>query len=156
MAESFETSMPWDRCETLCRNVKECVRRECANANIKHFLISCRVTQSYDAGACVYFYFGFNYVGFSSPVKIYEEIENRARDEVLASGGSISHHHGVGKVRKQWYPQTISEVGIGLFNATKRELDPNNIFATGNLVGDNDAHDENDEDDEIMSIKSKL
>ena len=37
--------------------------------------VYCRVTQTYDAGACVYFYFGFNYRGVSEPVKLYEEIE---------------------------------------------------------------------------------
>ena len=34
-----------------------------------------RVTQTYDAGACVYFYFGFNYRGISNPVQVYEAIE---------------------------------------------------------------------------------
>lgn len=42
----------------------------------------------------MYFYFGFNYRGVANPVEVYEEIENSARDEVLANGGSISHHHG--------------------------------------------------------------
>uniref|UniRef100_A0A182P3E9 Alkylglycerone-phosphate synthase n=1 Tax=Anopheles epiroticus TaxID=199890 RepID=A0A182P3E9_9DIPT len=134
VAESFETSVSWDRCEALCTNVKSCVRKECAKHNIQHYLISCRVTQTYDAGACVYFYFGFNHAGFSNPVTIYEEIENKARDEILASGGSISHHHGVGKIRSRWYPQSVSDVGVQLYKATKRELDPNNIFAAGNLV----------------------
>uniref|UniRef100_A0A182NCQ5 Alkylglycerone-phosphate synthase n=1 Tax=Anopheles dirus TaxID=7168 RepID=A0A182NCQ5_9DIPT len=134
VAESFETSVSWDRCEALCINVKSCVRKECAKHNIQHYLISCRVTQTYDAGACVYFYFGFNHAGFSNPVTIYEEIENKARDEILASGGSISHHHGVGKIRSRWYPQSVSAVGVQLYKATKRELDPNNIFAAGNLI----------------------
>ena len=38
-------------------------------------LVDCRVTQTYDAGACVYFYFGFNYRGIQNPVQLYEEIE---------------------------------------------------------------------------------
>lgn len=134
VAESFETSVPWDRCEALCENVKERVRRECAQLNITHFLVSCRVTQTYDAGACVYFYFGFKYTTHGDPVHIYEEIESRARDECLANGGSISHHHGVGKLRSQWYPQSVSAVGVDLYRATKRELDPRNIFAVGNLL----------------------
>ncbi|XP_055527307.1 uncharacterized protein LOC129719918 [Wyeomyia smithii] len=111
-----------------------CLGKECATHSIKHCLISCRVTQSYDAGACVYFYFGFNHTGFSSPVHIYETIEAHARDEILACGGSISHHHGVGKIRSRWYPQTVSEVGVALYRATKRQLDPKNIFAAGNFL----------------------
>lgn len=134
VAESFETSVAWDRCETLCTNVKKRISKECAKYNIKHYLVSCRVTQSYDAGACVYFYFGFNHTGFPDPVIIYETIENHARDEILSSGGSISHHHGVGKIRARWYPKTVSEVGVSLYRATKQELDPKNIFAVGNFL----------------------
>lgn len=154
IAESFETSVAWDRCESLCRNVKLCMTRECDRANIKKYMMSCRVTQSYDAGACVYFYFGFNYTGFTDPVEIFEAIEHHARDEILASGGSLSHHHGIGKCRKQWYAQTVSSTGVKLFQATKKELDPKNIFAVGNV-----AIDETDIEgghNEIVSINSKL
>ena len=44
---------------------------------IRHLnsVFSHRVTQTYDAGACVYFYFGFNYRGISNPVQMYEDIE---------------------------------------------------------------------------------
>lgn len=143
VAESFETSVSWDRCETLCTNVKTRVKKECAKHNIQYYLISCRVTQSYDAGACVYFYFGFNYSDFlnsgTDPVHVYETIEGHAREEILASGGSISHHHGVGKIRSRWYPQSVSQVGVGLYRATKQELDPQNIFAAGNFLNDNDV-----------------
>jgi len=86
VAESFETSVPWDKCQTLCDNVKAVVREECKKHGIDYYLISCRVTQTYDAGACVYFYFGFRYNIQTDPVATYEEIENKARDEILASG----------------------------------------------------------------------
>lgn len=86
VAESFETSVPWDKCEKLCKNVKAVLFEECKKHGIEHVLISCRVTQTYDAGACVYFYFGFRYNANHDPVHVYEEIENKARDEVLASG----------------------------------------------------------------------
>lgn len=45
------------------------------NKFIHEKLFFCRVTQTYDAGACVYFYFGFNYRGIQNPVQLYEEIE---------------------------------------------------------------------------------
>lgn len=134
VSESFETSVPWDRALGLCRNVKYKVSQECQQRNIKYYLISCRVTQTYDSGCVVYFYFAFNYVGIDNPVEVYEAIEEKARDEIVASGGSISHHHGVGKLRKKWYKNTVSEVGVALFKAAKTELDPNNIFATDNMI----------------------
>lgn len=97
-------------------------------------MISCRVTQTYDAGACVYFYFGYNYSNVENPVETYEHIEQAARDEILLNGGSISHHHGVGKLRSKWYKQSVSDTGVKLYKAAKKELDPKNVFAAGNLV----------------------
>lgn len=134
VSESFETSVPWDRALILCTNVKHRISQECAEFNIKHFMISCRVTQTYDSGCCIYFYFAFNYGHLKHPVHVYDVIEQRARDEIISSGGSISHHHGVGKIRSKWYPQTVSEIGVGLYKAAKEKLDPNNVFASGNLV----------------------
>ena len=135
LAESFETSVPWDRVTDLCRNVKEALKRKCANLGIKYPpLATCRVTQTYDAGACVYFYFGFNYRGLPNPLEMYDAVESAARDEVLANGGSLSHHHGVGKLRKKWLRQTVSDVGIEMLRGIKQAVDPQNIFGNGNLL----------------------
>lgn len=139
VAESFETSVPWDTCEQLCTNTKQRVVRECQRAGIKRYLISCRVTQTYDAGAAVYFYFGFNYSGIPNPAEVYHHIESEARDEIIRNGGSISHHHGVGKLRSKWYPKSVSDVGVDLYKAAKRQLDPKNIFSAGNLLEESDG-----------------
>ncbi|GFQ83159.1 alkyldihydroxyacetonephosphate synthase, peroxisomal [Trichonephila clavata] len=135
VSESFETSVPWDKVIDLCRNVKDRIQREVRNHGIQFpAFASCRVTQSYDVGACVYFYFAFGYFGLSDPVHTYESIEAAARDEIIASGGSISHHHGVGKLRKRWLQQTVSGVGVNMIRAVKQSVDPLNIFASGNLL----------------------
>ncbi|XP_064396861.1 alkyldihydroxyacetonephosphate synthase, peroxisomal-like [Halichondria panicea] len=137
LAESFETSVPWSRVSELIRNVKSCVRKECSQQGIMvqdQPLISARVTQTYDAGACIYFYLVFNYAGHNDPIRAFDEIENAARDEILASGGSLSHHHGVGKIRKQWMEQTISRPGVEILKAIKDRVDPQNIFGAGNLI----------------------
>ena len=138
VAESFETSVPWDRCLDLCNNVKDRLFRECKEHGIQFPpYVTCRVTQTYDAGACVYFYFGFNYRGISNPVQVYEAIENLAREEILANGGSISHHHGVGKIRKQFLRQTVGDIGLESMRAIKNYIDPQNIFGNNNLmIGD--------------------
>ena len=41
-------------------------------------------------------------------IAAYEAVEDAARDEVLKAGGSISHHHGVGKIRKKFIERTVS------------------------------------------------
>ncbi|XP_012997896.1 alkyldihydroxyacetonephosphate synthase, peroxisomal isoform X2 [Cavia porcellus] len=135
IGESFETSAPWDRVVDLCRNVKERIRRECKEKGVQFPPLStCRVTQTYDAGACIYFYFAFNYRGISDPLAVFEQTEAAAREEILANGGSLSHHHGVGKLRKQWLKESISDVGFGMLKSVKDYVDPTNIFGNRNLL----------------------
>ncbi|CAF3754184.1 unnamed protein product [Rotaria socialis] len=138
VAESFETSVPWDRVIDLCRNVKKRIITECEKHGVKYPpFSSCRVTQTYDAGACIYFYFVMNYNDIrpgSDPVHIYELVEQAAREEVLANGGSLSHHHGIGKIRTKWIKQAVSDLGVGTMVSIKQYLDPNNIFGSKNLI----------------------
>ncbi|KAJ1355144.1 Alkyldihydroxyacetonephosphate synthase [Parelaphostrongylus tenuis] len=141
LGESFETSVPWDKVLGLCRNVKTLIKRLAKNLGVQYPVSassdiskSFTVTQVYDAGACVYFYFGFNTRGLHNGLEVYDKIETAARDEIIACGGSISHHHGIGKLRKQWMLTTQGVVGIALLKAIKMELDPANIFADANLV----------------------
>ncbi|KAF8793986.1 Alkyldihydroxyacetonephosphate synthase like protein [Argiope bruennichi] len=134
LSESFETSVPWDKVLDLCKNVKACIENEVLKhkAQVQAF-VSYRVTQSYDVGACVYFYFAFSCLGVPDPMELFESIERVSRDEVLANGGCISHHHGVGKLRKRWMKQTVSDTGLEMLKAVKSSMDPLNIFASGNL-----------------------
>ncbi|XP_045560359.1 alkyldihydroxyacetonephosphate synthase, peroxisomal [Salmo salar] len=135
VAESFETSVPWDRVLDLCQNVKERIVRECRERGVQFQpLTSCRVTQTYDSGACIYFYFAFNYRGLADPVHTYQQVEHAAREEILANGGSLSHHHGVGKLRKEWMKDSISNVGVGMLKSVKEYVDPENIFGNRNLL----------------------
>uniref|UniRef100_A0A8C3ARF9 Alkylglycerone-phosphate synthase n=1 Tax=Cyclopterus lumpus TaxID=8103 RepID=A0A8C3ARF9_CYCLU len=135
IGESFETSVPWDRVLDICRNVKLRIIQECKDKGVQFQpLASCRATQTYDSGACVYFYFAFNYRGLSDPVHVFEEVEHAAREEILANGGSLSHHHGVGKLRKEWMREAVSNVGMGMLKSVKDYVDPNNIFGNRNLL----------------------
>jgi len=52
----------------------------------------------------------------------------------MKNGGCISHHHGVGKLRKKFLKDSIGDIGIEMVKSVKQKLDPNNIFANGNLV----------------------
>lgn len=61
------------------------------------------------------------------------EVESEARDEVIRCGGSISHHHGVGKLRKRWMKQTVSPTGMELLKGLKQTMDPKNVFGNQNL-----------------------
>lgn len=133
--ESFEASMAWPVVIICYERVKENVHENCRNLGIKYPpVIMVRLTQVYDGGAVLYFYFGFNWAGLTNPVKIYTEIEHSARQVILDCGGAISHHHGVGKLRKEFMARAIGETGIQVLRATKNALDPQNIFGNGNLI----------------------
>jgi len=135
LAESFETSVPWDSVSSLCKNVKLIISSAAKARGVKGDpFVSCRVTQGYDSGACVYFYYGFVWRGVEDPVRVFSEVEHEARDEILRNGGSISHHHGVGKLRKHWMEETQSAPGMMLLRSIKKTLDPQNIFCSGNLI----------------------
>jgi alkyldihydroxyacetonephosphate synthase len=137
LAESFETSVPWSKAAELCARVKSVILDECARRGLPGTpFVSYRVTQVYDTGCVIYFYFAFNYKGVENPSDVYHEIENIAREEVLRCGGSLSHHHGVGKLRQSFLPKVMSPASLYWIAAAKRAVDPDNVFAAGNLHSD--------------------
>ena len=133
IAESFETSVAWSDALALCTNVKRRLLEEYARRKLpgKPF-VTARVTQLYRTGVCIYFYFGFYYKGIPNPQEVYLELENIARDEILKSGGSLSHHHGVGKLRRAYLPRIMSPTALQWKRDLKKSLDPANIFGAGN------------------------
>lgn len=98
--------------------------------------VSFRVTQLYETGAAVYVYFTLNYdkLPMEKAVDAYEDIEHKTRDVVMQYGGSVSHHHGVGKLRKRFMEKTQTEVSLKFLDGFKREIDPKNIFAINNTT----------------------
>ncbi len=142
IAESFETSVPWSQAKTLCENVKRRVHDEHAARGLpgKPF-VTCRVTQLYQTGVCIYFYLAFGYNGVNNPSEVFAEIEHAAREEILRSGGSLSHHHGVGKIRQDFLPEVLSQGTLAWNRAAKAALDPHDVFGAGNqLLGKASAH----------------
>ena len=133
IAESFETSVAWSHALQLCDNVKQRVTEEYKRRGLpgKAF-VTARVTQVYRTGVCIYFYFGFYYKGIPNPHEVYLELENIARDEILKCGGSLSHHHGVGKLRRAYLPRIMSETALQWKRELKKTLDPTNVFGAGN------------------------
>lgn len=134
VAESFETSIPYSKALECCTAVKQKLKDVAAQWQLQHTpFVSCRITQLYDTGCAIYFYYGFKYKGLADPLKAFEDMENKAREVILANGGSISHHHGIGKLRAHFVPQVIDEAHFKLLQGMKGTLDPKNIFATGNM-----------------------
>jgi alkyldihydroxyacetonephosphate synthase len=133
LGESFETAVPWTRALALAANVKERLWQEHAKRGLPgRPFACCRVTQLYESGVCLYFYFGFYYKGVEAASEVFAELERAARDEILRSGGSLSHHHGVGKLRRPFLPRVFAPAALAWRRRQKQALDPENLFGCGN------------------------
>ena len=159
ISESLESSCPWDRVNFVCEGAK----KRCLEAAAKRgfdasrIIFSFRVTQIYETGACVYFYYSFNFnyakqIPYENLVHIAEDVEEEIRDEIIRQGGSLSHHHGVGKLRKRFMPQIVAPAQIEYFKELKKTLDPKNVFAAGNTYHTSQF----DKDDDLSGGKHGL
>jgi alkyldihydroxyacetonephosphate synthase len=131
LAESFETSCSWSLVPELCRRVHQRVKDEHAALRLPgEPFVSSRISQIYHTGVTVYFYLAV-FTGFGTvvdPVGAYEVLETAARDEILKSGGSLSHHHGVGTVRRRFLPKVLSAAASAHRKCIAAAQDPENIF----------------------------
>jgi alkyldihydroxyacetonephosphate synthase len=133
IAESFETSVPWSQALSLYERVKRRVQDEHEKRGLpgKPFFTG-RITQVYSTGVAMYFYLGFYTKGVEDPVKQYSELEHAAREEILAAGGTLSHHHGIGKLRESFVQEIYSPGALAVTREVKKAVDPKNLFGAGN------------------------
>ncbi|HXK25813.1 MAG TPA: FAD-binding oxidoreductase [Myxococcota bacterium] len=133
IAESFETSVAWSDAQSLCANVKQRLWQEHEKRGLPgRPFISVRVTQLYGTGVCLYFYFAFHYKGVENPSEVFAELERAARDEILRSGGSLSHHHGVGKLRREFLARVFSPAALAWRKRLVQSIDPDDLLGAGN------------------------
>ena len=67
-----------------------------------------------------------------NPSDTFGKMEHALREAIMEAGGSISHHHGVGKLRKDFLNYTLSDGSIDLIKGMKNGVDPKNIFGIKN------------------------
>lgn len=134
LGESFETFVPWSRIESLIAATKERVVAEHASRLLPGVpFVGCRVTQLYHEGACLYFYMCINFEGLGNRASaIYADLERAARDEILKQGGSLSHHHGLGKLRSSFAKKRSSPEFQKVVESIKDSMDQDNVFGAQN------------------------
>ena len=132
--ESFETTVPWEKVIDVCKEATAQIQQSCKREKTASPYVTFRVSQIYDSGVTLYCYFGFSTEGVPNPVESYSRVECDARNIVLKNGGSLSHHHGIGKLRKEFVSQIMPDMAQRLLIAIKKEWDPKNIFATNNII----------------------
>ena len=135
IGETMETSVPWTKIHDVCDAVNKRLNEMHEKYDIpgKPY-ISYRIPQIYHTGVCIYFMFAISVKGIENAIGKFHEIEHSMREAIITSGGSISHHHGVGKLRKDFMQATISEGSIELLKNIKNAHDPHNIFGIKNNI----------------------
>jgi alkyldihydroxyacetonephosphate synthase len=136
IGETFETSVPWSNIRDVCKDVELKLYEKTKHYNSKPFL-SYRVTQTYKTGVCIYFMLGFYHKGMDNVTQVFSELEEELRDSIINAGGSISHHHGIGKHRSNFLIESYNNVGNSeseCIQAFKKEIDPQNIFGIKNNI----------------------
>jgi alkyldihydroxyacetonephosphate synthase len=135
LGDSFETFCPWSKIEQMISSTKDAIKREHKLRYLPgEIFVGCRVTQLYHEGACVYFYMCMHCGTVGDASLAFAEIENVARQEILRLGGSLSHHHGIGKLRSPFLREMGSNAYRDSLLALKKGLDPLNTFGAGNGV----------------------
>jgi len=126
VVDTMEVAAPWSCLPRIYERATAAIR------SVEHALVaSAHQSHSYSDGACLYFTFAG-----SPPPEQREDFYVAAWDAgtraVLAEGGGLSHHHGVGMNRARFMRDALGPA-FGVLEATKRSLDPNGILNPGKL-----------------------
>jgi alkyldihydroxyacetonephosphate synthase len=132
ISETFETATTWDRLDGFVRDVRAAAERavaeECGGG-----VVTCRFTHAYPDGAAPYFTVlapGRR----GSELEQWGAIKEAASEAIVDAGGTITHHHAVGRDHRPWYDRQRPEPFAAALRAAKAQVDPASIMNPGVLV----------------------
>ena len=132
IVETFETAVTWDRFDSLVGDVRAAV--EAAVADICGAgRVTCRLTHVYPDGAAPYFTV-MAPARRGSELAQWDEIKAAASAAIIDAGGTITHHHAVGRDHRRWYDAQRPELFARAIAAAKSALDPVGVLNPGILV----------------------
>jgi alkyldihydroxyacetonephosphate synthase len=129
LAETFETAITWDRFAELVNGARARVREALDGEGV----VTCRLTHVYPDGAAPYF-------TVLAPARRGEELEQwaelkqAASEAIVGAGGTITHHHAVGRDHRPWYDRQRPEPFAAALRAAKSAVDPTGILNPGVLI----------------------
>ncbi|HEX8856068.1 MAG TPA: FAD-binding oxidoreductase [Thermoleophilaceae bacterium] len=126
MVETLETATTWSNLLNLHRAVREALHAHAP-------LVMCHVSHLYRSGASLY----FTFLGRQDPgreIDQWRAAKAAASDAIVANGGTITHHHAIGRDHLPWMPAEVGEPGLELLRAAKERLDPAGIMNPGKLI----------------------
>jgi alkyldihydroxyacetonephosphate synthase len=131
LVETLETVAFWSAVPRLYAGVSAALR-EALSAQGTPAVVLCHVSHVYAAGASLYFTVACAQA--DDPLAQWQTAKAAASDAILAAGGSITHHHGVGTDHREWYEREVGDRGVSILRAVKSELDPAGIMNPGVLL----------------------
>ena len=142
MADTFETAITWDRFEEFYAGVRERVREAIRKATGTDGVLSCRFTHIYPDGPAPYFTFyargtrsGGTASGLGNMLARWRDIKLAANAAVTALGGTITHHHAVGRDhRPSGYDDQVPPLFRKAFSGARQALDPQGMMNPGVLI----------------------
>ncbi len=130
-SDTMEVAAPWSKLDAVYRAVRRALSG--------HALVMAHMSHAYPDGCSVY----FTFLGVSrgpDPEAEHAAAWRDAIDATLEAGGVLSHHHGVGRLRKEALHRELGPGGSEAFGALKRAWDPSGIMNPGSpFEASNDA-----------------
>ncbi|HEU4944053.1 MAG TPA: FAD-binding oxidoreductase, partial [Solirubrobacterales bacterium] len=139
LSDTFETAITWDRFEDFHATAMEAARSKVAevsgapSAGPGAPRVSCRFTHVYPDGPAPYFTVMAPAVR-GGEVEQWDEIKAAASEAVIEGGGTITHHHAVGRDHRPWYDRQRPAPFAAALLAAKKELDPSGMLNPGVLI----------------------
>jgi alkyldihydroxyacetonephosphate synthase len=139
LSETFETAITWDRLEEFHGTVMETTRRAIAEVSGAPTegrgapLVTCRFTHAYPDGVAPYFTVLAPAIR-GGEVEQWDEVKAAVSEALIEGGGTITHHHAVGRDHRPWYDRQRPAPFAAALRAAKAELDPAGILNPGVLL----------------------
>jgi len=139
LSDTFETAITWDRFPDFHAEVMETARRAVGAASDAPAQgpgsprVSCRFTHVYPDGPAPY-YTVLAPARRGREVEQWDEIKAAVSEALIAAGGTITHHHAVGRDHRPWYDRQRPEPFAAGLRAAKSELDPRGLLNPGVLI----------------------
>lgn len=127
--ETFETAATW----SAVLGLDDAVRAAVEKLALGPHLLARRITHAYRDG-CAPYYTVIAKARVGSEEAMWWDVKAAISDAIMASGGTSTHHHAVGRDVMRWYEQERSLPYARALAATKRELDPAGVMNPGVLV----------------------
>jgi alkyldihydroxyacetonephosphate synthase len=133
--DTFETAITWDRFADFYAAVKADLARAIKQATGQDVQLSCRFTHVYPDGPAPYFSFATRAADGSvaSALSAWRDIKRAANEAVIAHGGTITHHHAVGRDHRGGYEREVDPPFREMLAAAKQAIDPEAILNPGVL-----------------------